>query len=100
MQQKLIKNVRCQMSIRCQWFASKINLAGLKTEVDKLYIAKLTPVSDDLAKISNVVKNDVVKKTKYDKLVTKKDNIDTTGFVLKTTYDTDKSSSDADKKNY
>ena len=40
-------------------FASKTNLASLKTEVDKLYIAKLTPVPDDLAKLSNVVKNDV-----------------------------------------
>ena len=44
-------------------FALKTNLANLKTEVDKLDIAKLTPVHDDLAKLSNVVKNDVVKKT-------------------------------------
>ena len=71
-------------------FASKTNLACLKTEVDKLDIAKLTPVPDDLAKLSNVVKNDVVKKTDYDKLVAKVDNTDTTRFVLKTTYDTDK----------
>ena len=71
--------------------ASKTNLASLKTEVDKLDIAKLTPVPNDLAKLSNAVKNDVVKKTEYNKLVTKVDNIDTTGFVLKTTYDTDKS---------
>ena len=83
-------------------FTSKTNLASLKTKVDKLDIAKLTPVPDDLGKLSNVVKNDV-KKTEYDKLVTKVDNIDTTGFVLKTTYDTDKSDlekkiSDADKK--
>ena len=53
--------------------------------------------------LSNVVKNDVVKKTEYNKLVTKVDNIDTTGFVLKTTYETDKSdlkkkTSDAEKK--
>ena len=41
-------------------FASKTNLASLKTEVDKLNIAKLTSVPDDLAKLSNVVKNDVV----------------------------------------
>ena len=66
-------------------------------------IDKLTPVPNDLAKLSNVVKNDVVKKTEYNKLVTKVDNIDTTGFVLKTTYDSDKSDlekkvSDADKK--
>ena len=44
-------------------FASNTNLANLKTEVDKLDIANLTPVPDDLAKLSNVVKNDVVKKT-------------------------------------
>ena len=71
-------------------FASKTNLTNLKTEVDKLDITKLTPVPDDLAKLRNVVKNDVVKKTEYNKLVTKVDNIDTTGFVLKTTYDTHK----------
>ena len=63
-------------------FASKTNLASLKTEVDKIDIAKLTLVPDDLAKLSNVVKNDVVKKTEYDELVTQVDNIDTTGFVL------------------
>ena len=38
------------------------NLASLKTEVDKLDIDKLVPVSHDLAKLSNIVKNDVVKK--------------------------------------
>ena len=84
-------------------FTSKTNLASLKTEVDRLDIAKLIPVPNHLAKLSNVVKNDVVKKTEYDKLVEKVDNIDTTGFVLKTTYDTDKLDlekkiSDADKK--
>ena len=66
-------------------------------------MAKLTPVSDDLAKLRNVVKNDVVKKTEYDKLVAKVDTIDTTGFVLKNKYDTGKSDleqkiSDVDKK--
>ena len=58
-------------------FALKTSLANLKTEVDKLDIAKLTSVHDNLAKLSNVVKNDVVKKTVYDKLVTKVDNIGT-----------------------
>ena len=48
-------------------------------------------VPADLSKLSDVVKNDVVKKTDYDKLVAKVDNIDTSGFVLKTKYDTDKS---------
>ena len=82
---------------------NKKNLANLKIEVDKLDIAKLIPVPDDLANLSNVVKNDVVKKTEYGKLVTKVDNIDTIGFVSKTKYDTDKSDlekkiSDAEKK--
>ena len=71
-------------------FALKSNLASLKTEVDKLDIDKLAPVPNDLAKLSNVVKNDVVKKTVYDKLVKKVNNIGITGFVLKTKYDTDK----------
>ena len=72
-------------------FALKTNLANVKTEVDKLDIDKLVPVPTDLSKLSNVVKNDVVKKDVYDKLVAKVDNIDTSGFVLKTKYDTDKS---------
>ena len=37
----------------------------------------------DLSKLSNVVKNDVVKNVGYDKLVTKVNNIDTSDFVLK-----------------
>ena len=72
-------------------FALKSNLANLKTEVDKLDIDKLTPVPNNLAKLINVVKNDVVKKAEYDKLVAKVNNIDTTGLVLKNTYNTDKS---------
>ena len=58
-------------------FALKTNLATLKTEVDKLDIDKLAPVPTDLSKLSNVVKNDVVKKDVFDKLVTKVNNIDT-----------------------
>ena len=46
-------------------FALKTNLANLKTEVDKLDIDKLVPVPNDLSKLSNVVKNDAVKKTDY-----------------------------------
>ena len=72
-------------------FASKSNLASLKTEVDKLDIDKLKPVLVDLSKLSDVVRNDVVKKTVYNKLVAKVNNIDTITFVLKTRYDTDKS---------
>ena len=45
------------------------------------------PVPADLSKLSNIVKNDVVQKTAYNKLVAKVDNIDTNNFVLKTKYD-------------
>ena len=72
-------------------FALKTNLASLKTEVDKLDIDKLAPVPVDLSKLSDVVKNDVVKKkTVYDKLVATVNNIDKSDFVLKTKYQTDK----------
>ena len=70
-------------------FVSKTNLASLKTEVDKLHIDKLTPVLNDLPKLSNAVKNAVVKKTEYNNLVIKVDNIDTTNLVLKTKYEKD-----------
>ena len=46
-------------------FASKTNLVALKTEVDKIDVDKLKTVSDHLAKLSNVVKNEVVKKTDF-----------------------------------
>ena len=71
-------------------FSLKINLASLKTEVDKLDIEKLAPVPVDLSKLSDVVNNDVVKKTVHDKLVAKVNNIDTSNFVIKTKYLTDK----------
>ena len=71
-------------------FALKTNLANLRTKVDKLDIDKLAPVPVDLSKLSDVVKNDVVKKTVYDKLFTKVNNIDISDFVLKTKYNTDK----------
>ena len=51
-------------------FASKTNLASLKTEVDKIDIDKLKTVPADLAKLSNVAKNDVVKKTDYNAKIT------------------------------
>ena len=44
-------------------FALKTNLANLKTEVDKLDIDKLVPIPNDLSILTNVVKNEVVKKT-------------------------------------
>ena len=51
-------------------FASKTNLAALKTEVDKIDVDKLKATPIDLAKLSNVAKNDVVKKTDYNAKVT------------------------------
>ena len=86
-------------------YASKTNLAALKTEVDKIDTDKLKTVPDDLAKLSNVVKNDVVKKTNYNTKVTSIESqiagvtkntldnlgditklkaVDTSNFVLKT----------------
>ena len=86
-------------------FASKTNLAALKTEVHKIDADKLKTVPADLAKLSNVVNNDVVKKTDYNTKVTSIESqivgvtknsldnladiaklkaVDTSNFVLKT----------------
>ena len=86
-------------------FASKINLAALKTEVDKMDTDKLKTAPTDLAKLTNAIENDVVKKTDYNTKVTsieaqiagltkntvdnladitKLKAIDTNNFVLKT----------------
>ena len=51
-------------------FASKTNLAALKTEVDKIDTDKLKTAPTDLAKLTNAVENDVVKKTDYNTKVT------------------------------
>ena len=51
-------------------FALQTNLANLKTELDKLDVDKLVPAPDDLSKLSNVVANDVVKKTDYNNKIT------------------------------
>ena len=77
-------------------FALKSNLANLKAEVDKLGIDKLTPVPDDLAQLSNVVKYDIVKKIEYNKSVSKVNSIDTTKYVSRTKYEKD--GSDLEKK--
>ena len=86
-------------------FASKTNLAALKTEVDKIDVDKLKTAPVDLAKLTNAAKNDVVKKTDYNATgtsieaqiagltkntvdnvadITKLKAIDTNSFVLKT----------------
>ena len=57
-------------------------MANLKSEVDKLDVDKLVLVK------SGVVKNNVVKKTDYHKLVAKLDNIDTSNSAKKTDYNT------------
>ena len=51
-------------------YALKTNLAALKGEVDKIDIDKLKAVPVDLAKLTNVAENDVVKKTDYNTKVT------------------------------
>ena len=67
-------------------YALKTNLAVLKTEVYNIDTDKLKTVPNDLAKLSNVVKNDVVKKTEYNTL---KNKVDTSGFVTRTKCTTD-----------
>ena len=51
-------------------FANKTNLAALKTEVDKIDTDKLKATPTDLAKLTNAIENDVVKKTDYNTKVT------------------------------
>ena len=51
-------------------FASKTNLAALKTEVDKIDADKLETTPTDLAKLANAIEIDVVKKTDYNTKVT------------------------------
>ena len=57
-----VKNIT---NIDVSSYATKTNLAALKTEADKIDTDKLKPVPDDLAKLSNVVKNRVVKKNDF-----------------------------------
>ena len=91
-------------------FASKTNLAALKTEVDKIDVDKLKTTPADLAKLSNAVKNYVIKKADYNAKVTsieaqiagltkntvdnladitKLKAIDTNSFVTKTKFSAD-----------
>ena len=51
-------------------FASKTNLAALKTKVDKIDVDKLKRTPVDLAKLTSAIENDVVKKTDYNAKVT------------------------------
>ena len=47
------------------------NLSNVESKVDKLNIDKLAPASVDISKLSNVVKNDVVKKTEHNAKIKK-----------------------------
>ena len=62
----------------------KADLSNYATKTDLKNVSHV-----DLAKLSSVVKNDVGKKTEYNKLVTKVDNIDSTDFVKKAKYEKD-----------
>ena len=66
------------------------NLSNLKNKVDKLDIDKLVLVPVDLSELSNVVKNEVVKKTEYSaKIKNIEDKIpDITSLAAKTTLNT------------
>ena len=66
-----IKNIS---NVDASNFALKTNWANWKTEVDKLDIDKLVPVPVDLTKLSDVVKNDVVKKADYNTKITEIEN--------------------------
>ena len=70
-------------------FAKKVDLANLKSDVDKLDIDKLIPVPVDLSELSNVVKYDVVRKDVYNaKIKNIEDKIpDIINLVTKTTLD-------------
>ena len=62
--------------------ALKSNLPKLKAGIDKIDVDKLKTVPTDLSKLSNLVNNEVVKKSVYDELVAKVNNVDTSEFVL------------------
>ena len=63
-------NVKNITHVDVSSFASKTNLAALKTEVDKIDTDKLKTAPTDLAKLTNAIENDVVKKTDYNTKVT------------------------------
>ena len=83
------KDIKDITQVDTSSYSLKTNLAAIKTEVDKIDTGKLKTVPDDLAKLSNVVENDVVKKTTYNTLKNRVDAIDTSKFVLRTKFTTD-----------
>ena len=87
MQQK--KDIKDITHVDTSSYALKTNIAASKTEVEKIDTDKLKTVPDDLAKLSNVVKNDIVKKATYNTLKNKVYAIYTSGFVTRTKFTTD-----------
>ena len=106
------KDIKDITHIDASGFASKTNLTALKTEIGKIDADKLKTVPNDLAKLSNILKNDVVKKTDYntkisnietqitlvnknaldnlaDIKVLKTKTVDTSNFVTRTKFSTD-----------
>ena len=106
------KDIKDITHIDASGFGSNTNLAALKTEVDKIDTDKLKTVPNNLAQLSNVVKNDVVKKTDYntnvsdietqitavnkialddlaDIKILKTKTFDTSNFVTRTKFSTD-----------
>ena len=63
--------------------AKMVNLANLKSEVYNLDIGKLQTTHVDLSRLSDVVKNEVVKKTVHDELVKKVKAIKSTSNLVK-----------------
>ena len=70
-------------------YITHIDTSGFALKTNLATKIKLKTVPVDLSKLTNVAKNDVVKKAEYNKLVNKVNNIDNSVFVLKTKYDTD-----------
>ena len=71
MKVKKCKNLKNATDVDTSKFAKQVDLASLKSEVDILDITKLETTPFDLSKLSDVVKNEVVKETVYDELVKK-----------------------------
>ena len=69
-------NLKVVTGVDTSILAAKSDFAFLKAEVDKTDIDKLKNVPNDLIKLSDVVDNDLVKKTTNDKLTTKLNVID------------------------
>ena len=91
-------NLKGATSVDTSNLAENSNLARLKDKMDKIHVDKLKTLPTDLSKLRNVVDKIV-----DDKLVAKVNAVDTSGFVLKTQYKTDKlglkkKTDDIDKK--